>query len=192
MTVLSPAPLRYFDEVETARLAEGREWRRPKLGVLVVHNKLREKAATLPSEVYPINYFAQDCPNRWHAYPWDAIDVDLHEALAAAQEAQEKPLQSPRTATATSGGIPILDGRRAISGGFCHSNAGSGALLASSGGGSSPSLVRSLLSGLNVGSPVHRASCMSKTGSQSSLRALAEEGLNSPAGSSLADSAVLA
>lgn len=51
-------------------MAEGKAWKRPSLGIFVVHNKLRPKAADLPAAVFPHNYFAQDMQNRWHLYPW--------------------------------------------------------------------------------------------------------------------------
>ncbi|OCF61678.1 transferase [Kwoniella mangroviensis CBS 10435] len=51
-----------------------------KLGIFVVHNKLKPKAAELPSDVA---YFsAVDTPDIWLAYPWECDgDIDAHDAL---------------------------------------------------------------------------------------------------------------
>uniref|UniRef100_A0A7S3YFK5 Phosphoribosyltransferase domain-containing protein n=1 Tax=Lotharella globosa TaxID=91324 RepID=A0A7S3YFK5_9EUKA len=54
------------------------------LAVLVVHNKMRPKAAQLPSDV---EYMAcEDVENFWNCYPWDAAaygrDIYAHEELA--------------------------------------------------------------------------------------------------------------
>jgi len=50
------------------------------LGVAVVHNKLRDKTAQLPPDVA---YFAaENVPNVWNCYPWDASDIDEHERKA--------------------------------------------------------------------------------------------------------------
>eukprot|EP00978_Attheya_sp_CCMP212_P043205 scaffold277917_cov48-Attheya_sp.AAC.2 len=55
-----------------------------KVGVVVVHNKLKEKRGTLPENV---EYFAgQDVPDKWNCYPWDAAaygrDIQGHEAIS--------------------------------------------------------------------------------------------------------------
>ncbi|KAL7572513.1 hypothetical protein ACA910_000337 [Epithemia clementina (nom. ined.)] len=55
-----------------------------KLGVVVVHNKQKEKKGILPDNVL---YFAgQDVPDNWNCYPWDAAaygrDIEEHEKLA--------------------------------------------------------------------------------------------------------------
>ena len=55
-----------------------------KVGVVVVHNKLKEKRGTLPDNV---EYFAgADVPDCWNCYPWDAAaygrDIAAHEELA--------------------------------------------------------------------------------------------------------------
>mmetsp|Transcript_34899 Transcript_34899/g.77570 ORF Transcript_34899/g.77570 Transcript_34899/m.77570 type:complete len:253 (+) Transcript_34899:204-962(+) len=111
--------LTYFDEAEAAHKGHS-SWVRPTLGAYVVHNKLREKVSEISSEVFPHNYFALDVPNRWNVYPWDALDIDLHSALADAQDREGQPEQSsisiprPRTGSPICGspvsGSPVYRG----------------------------------------------------------------------------------
>ncbi|WVR08344.1 hypothetical protein IAU60_005397 [Kwoniella sp. DSM 27419] len=63
------------DEQERERLRAA-----TKLGIFVVHNKLKPKAAELPSDVA---YFsAVDTPDVWLAYPWECDgDIDAHDSL---------------------------------------------------------------------------------------------------------------
>jgi hypoxanthine phosphoribosyltransferase len=57
-----------------------------KLGVFVLHNKVKQKKASLPDEVMK-NYFAcVDMPDNWLVYPWDAIDIEEHTAKANRKE----------------------------------------------------------------------------------------------------------
>ncbi len=58
-----------------------------KLGVAVLHNKLKEKNGIIPTEVE--SYWAgRELPNAWIKYPWDAVDIDVHE-LAARNQGQK-------------------------------------------------------------------------------------------------------
>jgi hypoxanthine phosphoribosyltransferase len=61
-----------------------------KLGVCVVHNKIKEKTGTLPQDV--AYYAGAHVPDHWNCYPWDAgaygRDIHAHEALA--RECSEK------------------------------------------------------------------------------------------------------
>lgn len=55
-----------------------------KIGVAVVHNKVKPKRGILPEGV---EYFAgANVPDRWNCYPWDAAaygkDIEEHEELA--------------------------------------------------------------------------------------------------------------
>lgn len=55
-----------------------------KIGVAIVHNKLKPKRGQLPKDV---EYFAgADVPDYWNCYPWDSEaysrSIDEHEALA--------------------------------------------------------------------------------------------------------------
>ena len=52
------------------------------IAVAVLHNKLKEKKGSLPTEVK--RYFAgRDIEDRWVCYPWDARDILAHSACAA-------------------------------------------------------------------------------------------------------------
>ncbi|EMD39059.1 hypothetical protein CERSUDRAFT_63970 [Gelatoporia subvermispora B] len=69
-------------ERDLASLPESeREAQRTKFAVFVVHNKLKPKLAELPTD---IPYFAgADVEDLWLDYPWEAIDIDEHNRLAA-------------------------------------------------------------------------------------------------------------
>lgn len=48
------------------------------IAVAVLHNKIKEKKGTLPSEIR--RYFAGEVlEDRWICYPWDAQDIAVHE-----------------------------------------------------------------------------------------------------------------
>merc|ERR1719399_1616314 len=71
------------DEVDDTRttleyaVAELRKTNAPAaVGVLVVHNKLKEKKGTLPDDVTYIS--GEDVPNAWNCYPWDAMAYGRH------------------------------------------------------------------------------------------------------------------
>ena len=55
-----------------------------KLGVVVVHNKLKDKKGVLPDDV--AYYAGENVPDKWNCYPWDAAaygrSIDSHETLA--------------------------------------------------------------------------------------------------------------
>jgi len=55
-------------------------------GIFVVHNKLKPKLATLPSGT---RYFAgAEVRDFWLVYPWEAKDIEQHDALAANDKAK--------------------------------------------------------------------------------------------------------
>lgn len=79
------------DEVDDTRatlqyaVAELKKLNEPAaIGVLVVHNKLKDKKGVLPDDVTYI--CGENVPNAWNCYPWDAAaygrDVYAHEELA--------------------------------------------------------------------------------------------------------------
>jgi hypoxanthine phosphoribosyltransferase len=52
------------------------------IAVAVLHDKKKEKRGVIPTEVR--RYFAgRTIEDRWVAYPWDAKDIDDHDARAA-------------------------------------------------------------------------------------------------------------
>ncbi|EFJ47960.1 hypothetical protein VOLCADRAFT_61062 [Volvox carteri f. nagariensis] len=70
-------------EYEARRKDGDSDWRAPRLGVFVVHNKLKQKSGILPEEVMEASYFkCQDVPDNWIVYPWDALDIAAHQRAA--------------------------------------------------------------------------------------------------------------
>jgi hypoxanthine phosphoribosyltransferase len=54
------------------------------IAVAVLHDKLKEKRGVIPPEVS--RYFAgRRLEDRWIVYPWDAPDIDAHDAAAEGQ-----------------------------------------------------------------------------------------------------------
>ncbi|HUX50347.1 MAG TPA: phosphoribosyltransferase [Spirochaetia bacterium] len=51
------------------------------IAVGVLHNKRKVKRGAYPESVTRI-YFGREIEDRWIVYPWDAVDIDAHEALA--------------------------------------------------------------------------------------------------------------
>ncbi|RUP49999.1 hypothetical protein BC936DRAFT_140745 [Jimgerdemannia flammicorona] len=52
--------------------------RETKLGVFVLHNKIKKKKMSLPENVMKYYFAAVDMPDTWLVYPWDAVDIDEH------------------------------------------------------------------------------------------------------------------
>ncbi|KAH7890747.1 phosphoribosyltransferase-like protein [Phlebopus sp. FC_14] len=69
-------------ELEVQALPESeREANRTEFAVFVVHNKLKPKLGSLPSN---IPYFAgAEVDDVWLDYPWEAADIEQHDRLAA-------------------------------------------------------------------------------------------------------------
>ncbi|KAF9427629.1 hypoxanthine-guanine phosphoribosyltransferase [Podila epigama] len=67
-------------EIESQKLrAQGKEVPETKIGVFVLHNKLKEKREELPKEIMENRYFAcKQMPDQWLVYPWDALDIEDH------------------------------------------------------------------------------------------------------------------
>lgn len=61
------------------------EYTPAKVGILVVHNKLKDKHGVIPEGV---EYFCgQDIPGEvWLVYPWESRDIKLHYALCTADK----------------------------------------------------------------------------------------------------------
>ena len=52
------------------------------IAVAVLHKKDKKKAGVIPEEIK--KYFTgETIPDYWCCYPWDAVDIDEHESLAA-------------------------------------------------------------------------------------------------------------
>ncbi|KXZ47230.1 hypothetical protein GPECTOR_37g236 [Gonium pectorale] len=70
-------------EYEARRKEGDPEWAEAKLGVFVVHNKLKSKTGVLPEAFLESCYFkCQDVPDNWIVYPWDALDIAEHQRRA--------------------------------------------------------------------------------------------------------------
>ncbi|KAL6076926.1 hypoxanthine-guanine phosphoribosyltransferase [Balamuthia mandrillaris] len=55
-----------------------------RVGVVVLHNKKKEKRGVLPADV---DYFCgEEIEDKWVVYPWDATDIYAHQAAARAQQ----------------------------------------------------------------------------------------------------------
>ncbi|KAF8983204.1 hypoxanthine-guanine phosphoribosyltransferase [Entomortierella lignicola] len=67
-------------EKESQKLREqGKEVPETKIGIFVLHNKLKEKREELPEEIMNSRYFAcKQMPDQWLVYPWDALDIEEH------------------------------------------------------------------------------------------------------------------
>ena len=51
------------------------------IAVAVIHNKLKEKRGEYPAEVTRV-FFGEEIEDLWVVYPWDAEDIDQHDAAA--------------------------------------------------------------------------------------------------------------
>lgn len=59
------------------------------IAVAVIHNKLKDKRGSMPAEV-SLYAAGLDIEDRWVVYPWDAPDIDAHDALASEAKARRK------------------------------------------------------------------------------------------------------
>jgi len=78
------------DEVDDSRttleycIRELLRHRPAEIAVAVLHDKLKEKRGVIPTEVK--HYFAGErIEDRWVCYPWDATDIDEHDAARLAE-----------------------------------------------------------------------------------------------------------
>ncbi|AEC02503.1 phosphoribosyltransferase [Parasphaerochaeta coccoides] len=79
-----------IDEVDDSRatlgycIGELLEYNPKEIAVLVLHNKEKQKDVEFPAEI--TRYFAgAQVEDIWIKYPWDAMDIDEHDALAHSQ-----------------------------------------------------------------------------------------------------------
>ena len=82
---LSGKKVLLIDEVDDTRMTlsycvrELLTYKPEEIAVLVIHNKLKKKDAEFPQEI--TRYFpAIEIEDRWIKYPWDAEDIDEHDA----------------------------------------------------------------------------------------------------------------
>jgi len=72
-----------IDEVDDTRatlaycVGELLKYEPEEIAVLVLHNKLKKKDVEFPPEIKRY-YPAQEIPDMWIGYPWDATDIDEH------------------------------------------------------------------------------------------------------------------
>lgn len=59
------------------------------IAVLVIHNKLKQKDADFPKEIQRY-YPAIEVGDRWIKYPWDAEDIEAHDASERAMQSQKE------------------------------------------------------------------------------------------------------
>ena len=81
------------DEVDDSRITLGYCVRQlfrhspAEIGIAVLHNKRKVKTGTIPAEV-KLYVAGAEIDDRWICYPWDALDISEHEALAQASMLQ--------------------------------------------------------------------------------------------------------
>jgi hypothetical protein len=72
-----------IDEVDDTRatlaycVGELLKYKPEEIAVLVLHNKLKEKDVDFPQEIKRY-YPAEEIPDYWIKYPWDAVDIEEH------------------------------------------------------------------------------------------------------------------
>jgi uncharacterized protein len=88
-TTLEYAVRELEKDVEEARKQLGRA-EQTNFSIFVLHNKDKEKKGHLPTEMLENNRYiaAVTVPDVWICYPWEATDIDEHDALAKTDGAQ--------------------------------------------------------------------------------------------------------
>ncbi|KIV92502.1 hypothetical protein PV10_03793 [Exophiala mesophila] len=83
-TTLEYAVKELEKDVEEARRQQGRT-EKTKFSIFVLHNKDKQKKGHLPDDMINDNRYlaAVTVPDVWICYPWEATDIDEHDALAA-------------------------------------------------------------------------------------------------------------
>ncbi|KAG9231717.1 phosphoribosyltransferase-like protein [Amylocarpus encephaloides] len=86
-TTLEYAVKELEKDVELARQKLGYEGEKTKFSIFVLHNKNKEKKGQLPEDMLDENRYlaARTVPDVWICYPWEATDIEEHDALAARQ-----------------------------------------------------------------------------------------------------------
>ncbi|KAF2766478.1 PRTase-like protein [Teratosphaeria nubilosa] len=86
-TTLEYAVKELEKDVATAAKEAGREWETTKFSIFVLHNKDKTKKGSLPDHIMKEGRYlaAKTVGDVWICYPWEATDIDEHDALAAKQ-----------------------------------------------------------------------------------------------------------
>ncbi|TPX51227.1 hypothetical protein SeMB42_g01993 [Synchytrium endobioticum] len=80
-----------------------------RIGVFVLHNKIKHKEGVLPDEIMHGNYFAaEEQEDVWLAYPWDALDIDTHTERALAEEAEETATMASTRSNGSGLHVPLV------------------------------------------------------------------------------------
>ncbi|RDW71785.1 xanthine-guanine phosphoribosyltransferase-like protein [Coleophoma crateriformis] len=88
-TTLEYAVRELEKDVEAARQKLGVEGEKTVFSIFVLHNKNKEKKGTLPDDMMAEDRYlaARTVGDVWICYPWEAVDIDEHDAMAAKQNA---------------------------------------------------------------------------------------------------------
>ncbi|TKX26443.1 hypoxanthine-guanine phosphoribosyltransferase [Elsinoe australis] len=85
-TTLEYAVKELQKDVEEATQKLGRAGEETKFSIFVLHNKDKKKKGTLPKDINDQRYLAAvTTGDVWINYPWEAMDIDEHDRLAAQQ-----------------------------------------------------------------------------------------------------------
>ncbi|KAK7703984.1 hypoxanthine-guanine phosphoribosyltransferase [Botryosphaeria dothidea] len=84
-TTLEYAVRELEKDVETATQKLGRTSEKTTFSIFVLHNKDKQKKGTLPKDLTDGGKYlaAQTVGDEWINYPWEAMDIDEHDRLAA-------------------------------------------------------------------------------------------------------------
>ncbi|PTB62380.1 PRTase-like protein [Trichoderma citrinoviride] len=83
-TTLEYAVKELEKDVEIARQKLGADAPKAEFSIFVLHNKDKPKKGQLPEDMLKNRYLAAvTCGDEWINYPWEAIDIDEHDRLAA-------------------------------------------------------------------------------------------------------------
>ena len=87
-TTLEYAVRELQKDVEEAQRKLGREGEKTTFSIFVLHNKDKTKKGTLPHDMLNNDRYlaARTVKDEWICYPWEAIDIDEHDKLAADQK----------------------------------------------------------------------------------------------------------
>lgn len=89
-TTLEYAVKELEKDVEIAREKFGGE--KAQFSIFVLHNKDKQKKGTLPKEMTESGRYvaARTVGDEWICYPWEATDIEEHDANAAKQKAEQQ------------------------------------------------------------------------------------------------------